>query len=229
MTLQQIQDNLHSLLENDSDTPESGDDTWDVRTRLSNQAIYQWENEREVLWKELWATESGNDTVTASDTTYDAPADFKMPGGYIRFTDDDDKVTKLPIVSVEDVQTYDGEEKVCYFTGNPKDGYVLNLGWTPDSTDELTGTAISYDYYKTADQLSATSDEVEMSDPMFVVFWVAAHQAQAEGDFNSYSTFFAQSQEALRRMRIANETGTNHQNDLLEDEEWVQDGAAIGV
>lgn len=229
MTLTQLQQNLHALIENDSDTPESTDDTYTVRTRLINQAILQWENERDVLWKELWATESGNDTVTASDTDYDAPANFKMPGGYVWFTDADGNVTKLPIVDVEDVQTYDGDEKICYFTGNPQDGYVLNLGWSPTASDQLTGQAISYDYYKTADQLSSASDTAEMSDPSFIVFWVAAHQSQVEGDFNSYTVFFQQAQEALRRMRVANETGTNHQNMNLEDEEWIQDSVAMGL
>lgn len=227
MDLSTLQDNIHSLLENDSDTPESTDDSYTTRTRLINQAIYQWENERDILWKELWATKN-DQTVAESDTDYTAPTNFKMPGGYVSFILNG-STTKLPVISVEDYQTYDGEERVCYFTGNPQDGYVLNLGWTPASTDPLLGATISYNYYKTADQMSATSDKPEMSDPMFIVFWVAAHQSQAEGDFNAYNVFFNQSQEALRRMIIANETGTNHQNEVLEDEQWVQDGIVMGL
>lgn len=228
MTQDDLQDAIHALLENDSETPEFGDDSYTVRTRLLNQSIRVWENERDVLWKELWATETG-DTVLVGDTTYSAPSDFKMPGGYIKFTDSNDSVTKLRVIDVEDFQRLEGEHKVCYFTGNPKDGYVLNLGWTPSASDALLGADIEYPYYKTADALAAVSDKPEMSDPMFAVFWTAAHQALAEGDNNAYSVFFAQAQDRLSKMREANESGTNLQDNLLVDEEWEQDSVAIGL
>jgi hypothetical protein len=217
LTLANLQDQIHALVEGDPDTPDTDDDDYIYTTRLINQSISQWENEKDCLWQELWTTNSAGGTVTAGDSTYSAPADFKMPGGFIRFDDGAGNVKKLQVMSPEDAQLYELSDQFCYFTGNPKDGYVLNLNFTPATGDGYVGTTIKYDYYKFASSVSSASDEVEMADPSFIVYRVAAQRYLQRRNIGAFQTFDALAQNALDMMKMQNAAVPNWQNGEIVD------------
>lgn len=228
-TLSTLQGHLHRLVANDADTPASTDDDWTIRKDLMNQAIYAWENESDVLWRELWKKETSGGTVAAGTTSYTVSAnDFKRPGGYL-VLDDGTNQTKIKIIPPHTAQKYQNDVRLAYFTGNPQDGYTLNLLWTPATGDGTTGSTITYDYYKTADQLSASADIPEMPDPMFIVYYAGAEVKRMEDDLNSFTTLNAKAAQSLLQMRVANFTGSPYELSTLEDEGADEDGYAFGL
>jgi len=50
-----------------------------------------------------------------------------------------------------------------------------------------TGYTISYDYYKFATAVSASTDKFEMKDPMFVVYYALSELKKEEGDVSALS------------------------------------------
>lgn len=216
-TLETLQQIIHSTLEGDVDYPSTTDDDYLTRTSLINNAILSWESERDTNWNELWIGNYNGGTVVAGDTTYSAPADFKYPGGYVRLVDGDGNSTDIPVITAHEAQTYLENAQVAYFTGNPATGYTLNFRYTPQAGDNYTGRTIYYDYYKFANTLSNTTDEPEMSDPLFIAFSVIAQIFLQRSNFNSYTVYETKAQNSLAQMKMANAMGANWQNIELAD------------
>jgi hypothetical protein len=214
MTLDEFQSRVHALYEQDSDSPSSGEEDYTVRTTLANDAINVWETENGVLWNELFTTlddASDGDTTTTADTSaYDAPSDFKFPVGFVKITDaSTGGETFYEQIRPEDSGLdWDEGDKFYYVTGNKSSGYKIHLNPTPDST----GDEIDYEYYKEASELSATTDEFEMSDPGFAVYWTL-NKLQAEEGRGGMALQVAM--EKLRGMKTKNMmTGFNQDKHL---------------
>lgn len=214
LTLTQAQNLIHTQLEGDTDTPGSSDDDYKLRTALINRFITDWENTRGVLWNELWDTDDSN-TVSTGTTTYGAPTDFKFPGGYVRLVDSDGNTELIPVDKPEQVQRYTSEQRRAYFTGNPSNGYTLNLLWTPTSKDN--GKTIKYDYYKYATKLETGTDEIEMSNPMFVIDSVIAEVRQIEFRLDAYQIHASRAQSHLQQMIESNDLDGHYQMQGVED------------
>lgn len=229
LSLDELQTEIHVLVSNDSDTPSSSDDDYTIRKSLINQAILAWEGEREVQWRDLWTTETSGGTVAAGTTSYAVSAtDFKFPGGYI-ILDDGTNQQKIKVIPPRQAQKYTSDVKLAYFTGNPKDGWTVNLLWTPATGDGTVGSTIKYDYFKYATKLDSGSDVSEISDPMFIVYYVAAELKRMEDDFNSFSALQAKAANALQQMRIANNVGYLHEDFTMEDDSLEEYGIAFGA
>ena len=102
MTLQEFQDRTHVLYQGDDSTPESTSTDWAVRLNLLKAAISAWDNEKGILWNELWTQLSdaadGDKTVVASTVDYDCPSDFRFLGAYVRTTDSNGDHTYWTVV-----------------------------------------------------------------------------------------------------------------------------------
>lgn len=217
-TLQLLQDQTHTLLEGDSDTPETTDDDWSARLNMMNAAIMSWESERETSWNELWVSDYTVGTVAAGTQAYAiaSNANFKEPGGFVRL-ELNGATKELPVVKPEDAQLQYETAMVAYYTGNPQDGYTLNLRFTPATGDGTVGATIKIDYYKYADRLAATTDVPEMSDPMYIVYKVVAQVALQRSNNNMYSVYEAMASNALLQMKMANLGTPHHQNSEIVD------------
>lgn len=226
-TLQDCQHRINALVENDNDTPATTDDEWATRLYLIYQAIGNWEGQ-DVQWRELWKTYTHASTVAASDTDYTiANTDFKMPpGGFVRLTLTN--TSYIPVISPEEYQSYGGEAKVCWFTGNNIDGWVLNLGWTPVAGDGTVGATIKFDYYKMANRPTGVSEKFEMSDPNYIIYWVSAQKALLESQNNKFSAYNTMAQDCMDRMRVANELHANYQDNQLQDIDAISLGSNMG-
>lgn len=229
MTQTQIQAAIHSLYEGDNDTPSEGSDDWNLRQSISNAAINRWEHEDGTFWAELWTkledAADGDTTTTAATYTYDCPSDFKNPGGYVRLIDSDGGSTYYSVIPVDKVQLYDNQDKnIVYFTGNPSSGYKLNFLDTHDA-----GLTISYEYYKTADTLSAAASVPEMSDPYFIVYFVISRLYKQDGQTNNYRDAFQEAEARLAQMRTTNMLPAPWQENRVEDFFMEQGMGGFGV
>lgn len=228
-TLQDLQDQINTLVSNDSDTPAStGDDEWTTRLNLIYAAIRLWGTSKDVLWNELWTTFTVVSTLSAA-TTYlmSTLLDFRFPGGYLRLTLNG-ATTYIPIIQAEQAQNYiAGGTRAAYFTGSQQTGFTLNLTWTPTAGDGTFGATAKFDYYKFPFKPTATTDKVEMSDPNFIVFWVAAQKALLESQNNKYAVYDSQATECLDNMQIMNDLLPDYQSNQVENTD-AQHGAILG-
>lgn len=227
VTLQDAQDRINVLVNNDVDTPDTADDEWTIRLNLIYQAINNWEAS-DVQWDELWSTYTHGSTLAAGDRDYTISAtDFRFPGGSIRLITTGG-TTHVQVISPEQFQRLGGDAQVAYFTGNPRDGYVLNFGWTPSADDSTVGATIKFDYYKYANKPTLVSDKFEMRDPNYVIYWVAAQKSLLESKRNQYAVFNDQAELCMDQMRILNEIQPNYQDNSMEDVDELSFGVELG-
>lgn len=170
-TLDQLQQMIHVLYKGNVNYPTSGENTYTYRTALINQAIQDWAYNQGIYWRELFTNladaGSGDTATTANDTSYATPDDFQFISSFIQITDSDSNKYYYRYIKPDEflnIQKRDTSEKVFYITG-------ANTGKMINVQAPAAGT-LSYSYYKTPTELSATSDKAEMSKPMFIVYHV---------------------------------------------------------
>lgn len=185
LTLQTIQDNIHTQYTNANDTPAVGSSDWIIRMNLINSAIAYWAAQRGVEWNELWTT--GNTTpsvITLSTTSYAMPTDFNYMGGYIRLVLTNGQKAPIEVIKASDAQQYINQSvNKAYITGKPG-SYILKLLWTPSATDPYLGATIEFDYYKYPLLLTSASEVPEMSNPWYIVHYVTAKLFQTQSPTN---------------------------------------------
>jgi len=182
MTQDEALQQIHILLEKDTDYPSSGSEDYTVRQALLANAVRVWAYEEGVTWNELFVdladASDGDTTTTADQEEYDAPSDLVFPVGYLRIIDSDGNSTYYKLIRPDDVQLYDNDSstKIWWVTGNKKDGKKVHIHPAPSSS----GLTISYEYYKEPTVPSSGSDVLEMSDPQFAVYWVLSELLRDE-------------------------------------------------
>lgn len=230
MTLQDLQDQINTLVSNDSDTPPSdgSDDEWKTRLYLIYAAIRVWGTSKDVLWNELWATYTHGSALTATTTVALATLlDYRFPGGFVRLTLNG-TTRYVPVIKAENAQTYiNAGHLAAYITGSAQAGWTLNFTAMPSASNGTLGATISFDYYKFPFKPTAVSEKIEMSDPNFVVFWVAAQKALLESQNNKYKVFDAQAEECMDNMVIFNDLLPDYQNNTVENTDALN-GAVLG-
>lgn len=230
-TLQDLQDRINTLYNNDTDTPEAESDDWNLILNLINMSIGKWEGQ-DVLWDELWTSYTHGATISASTASYSLSSltNLRKPGGFLKLTlnGSDDYIE---LISPEEYQTYGGEARVAFITGNNSAGWTLTLGWTPVAGDGTTGATMSFPYYKFATRFnsaSAVSDKPELADPNYIVYDVAAAKSLMESKNNQFSVYSTEAANCLDRMRTMNEVTAPYQNGFMEDIDFINNGASIG-
>lgn len=221
---------------NDPTPPASGSQEYQMYGQMiANLAIPAWENERGVLWNELWVNQPNYATIqaqTSSTQTFVLPTDFKFIGdGTIWLTYTGGTATQpatrtFPVkMLAERGLNYLQNQPEFYIYGNPSVGYTLETGWIPKTGDAEIGANISFRYYKTATKpsfdssgnLSDANDVPEMSDPNFIIYKVAAQVNAANYNMNLYQIFEDKANYALLQMRSANDMASNYMDDYVKD------------
>lgn len=206
-TENEIIDQAFYLLEKDSDAWDTTDSEYTTARGFMNLGVQRWEHYDNTTWRELWtdlsSASTGQDTVSASVFTYDCPTDFVRPGGYVTTTDSEGGVTFWNVVQPEQVgKLANSASNFVYFKGNKRSGY--DLQFNPLSTP-TTGSTINYPYYKSATQSSATSTVLELGDPAYLSYFIAAHMSESTDSVEN--TFFTISEGMLKQMKSKNNAG----------------------
>lgn len=194
----------------ESSIPDSDDEEYTVGLKLANEAINHWASYDGTYWKELFTTRvtsgDGDGTVTTSDKQYDAPDDMQEAGGLVKVLDSSSNVVQTyPIVEPQEAQFKGDDSTYCYFTGDPNNGFVLNLNPAPPSS--LNGKTLDYVYYKKPTEFVTGSDVTEMSNPYFIVHRMLANRFRASRN-PFYDDALRDSENALAKMKMDNDAGT---------------------
>jgi hypothetical protein len=202
-----IIDNAFYLLEKDSDPWASTDDEYTTARGFLNMGVMRWENYENTTWRELWTTltgaATGQKTISAATWEYDCPTDFVRPGGYVTTTSTDGTVTFWSVKPNEEVGKYaNSTAEFCYFIGNKNAGFHLEFN---SKTTLSTGATINYPYYKVAGQSDNASDVLEIGDPNFLSYFIAAHMSESSDSVDG--DFFAIAEGLLKQMKSVNTSG----------------------
>lgn len=188
---------LNTLYEGDSTAPSSGEEDYTVWTDLFNAAINIWEYEEGMFWDELYAkvqdAADGDKTTTAGDYSYAVPTNFRYPASAYVWLGSGDNKQAYKVIKMKDLQLYENDRgRWCYFVlGNSP-----TLEFNPNCTLP-NAYNINYNYYKFATPVSSGSDEFEMADPMFAVYYALSELNKEEGDTVS-SELATQKLEAMK-------------------------------
>lgn len=199
----------YTLYRLEAQIPVSTDDEYVIALPLANEAVKRWARYENTYWKELFTTliESGEGTTIAADTTsYDTPEDFKEGGGRIRILDTNgNTVRQYRIIESQEAQFRTDNSQYAYFSGNPSDGYKLNLNPIPDSA--IVGLRIDYDYYKLPTLFTTGTDITEVPEPDFIVHRMLGNRFR--GSRNPYySSALRDAEDILKTMQLKNNSGT---------------------
>lgn len=216
MTEATLQARLQVLLEGDRNTPTSTGNEYLLRREILNQGVGVWE--KEAQWTELFAKLSdaadGDKTTVATQAAYDCPTNFLFPMGYLRVeTTSSVYYPFKPVQSLQLIGTTDSTTKFYYVTGNPQDGYDITIHPTPGTT----GYTITYEYYKTADLITATTTVPEMSDPLFLVDYALSVLRRRAGDTIGSREALASASDRLETMKERNAATPWYTNTTIPD------------
>jgi len=232
MTLQTLQDSIHVLYENDPNTPATSDDEWSIRTTLIKRAIANWESEN-INWNELYKTGTLATLVTAGQYSYATGfSDMIFPASYVRIIAPSGATQRIEVVKPEEADKYvKSQLRRAYFTGSLATGFTVNFT-IPFPTDDLNiGGTIQFDYYKSAASPASNSDTTfipEMSNPDYIIYWVAAQKHLMDSNNNQYTVFQNIADNTMQNMRIANETMPMNSTTQPDDVEYIRDGSYFG-
>jgi len=211
MDFTQIFEAFYTLYRGEDEIPDSSDPEYVIARRLANEAVNRWSNYDGTYWKELFTTNlaedsDGDQTIEADTTTYDAPSDMREAGGFVKIKNSSGQtVSTFPIIEPSDAQFKDDMGRYCYFTGDPNNGFVLNLNPAPDAT--MAGQSIDYVYYKKPTLFTRGSDVTEMADPYFIVHRILAQRFRVSRNYSAYQTAFRDAEDALKIMQMDNNSG----------------------
>lgn len=218
--LQSLQDDLHAEFEGDVSTPAEGSSDWDLRLKYLNKSGHRWANVNDVNWRELHSTltaaATGDKTTVASQSTYDAPDDFKKLGGYIQVTSAaTGAVQQFNVIPRHEVQLYAGDTaaEYAYFDGNPSAGYKVHIHPAPAAS----GDTISYDYYRRYTDLEAAADVTECPDPKFLVTYSLYLLYLQQRDMTRANDALSTAEELLQGLETANSVNPTYQGQGIPD------------
>jgi len=228
MTEQEIINQVFALLEKDSDVWATTDSEYLTARSFLNMGMRRYSNYENTTWRELWtdltSASTGDKTVSASVFTYDCPTDFVRPGGWVTTTSSDGGVTFWNVLPTEEVGKHASDtSNFVYFMGNPRSGY--DLKFNPSSTP-TTGSTINYPYYKTPTTSSSTSTVLEIGDPNFLSYFIAAHMSESSDSVDG--NFFQMAEGLLKQMKSTNNSGIWGTPNNIQDSLADLDGFGVG-
>ena len=178
-TLDQAIDKLNALYNGSSTPPAEGEEDYTVWTDLLNIGVNIWEFEDGYIrWIQLFqelADAADGDKTTDGTNSYTLPTDFRYANSAYVWIGTGTNKTAYKVIDIRKKQLYENDKgNWCYFT-------PTTLEFNPNLTLD-TGSTISYNYYKKATALTTGTDEFEMADPLFAVYYALAELKKEEGD-----------------------------------------------
>jgi hypothetical protein len=204
----------YNLYRGEATPPGTTDDEWKIAARNYNAALLRMSTYDDVKWNFMWGTaqtaSTGTHVLATADTTYTAPTDMQEPGGILTYIDTNSNRLNYQIVQPHQVQTLEQLSTYGYFTGNSQTGFTLNVNPSPSSTQN--GWGIDYDYYKKPTLLDPDTEAgtslLPGGDPMFYVNFMLSMRYRNTRNYPSYSTALRDAEEALKLMKIKNNSGS---------------------
>lgn len=211
MTPEQVLEAAHIRYEQGTDAPSLTEEDGLIRLSLLKGIVDGWGKDNNTRWTELYSIATIG-PIVAGDTSYPIAEGFHLADSlYLQGS-------SKPLQVKKPWQITGAEGKYVYILGNPKDGYTLELGWTPAAGDDEVGKNIRMIRYREAAAPTA-GVKLEMSDPWYAVTELTA-ELYANDDIELYTKWH---NDAINR--LANMRDRNDQVMVGEDTEDVEDNS----
>ena len=218
MTFQSLFDTYYTLYRGDSTSPATTDPEWKIAIRNYNDALRRLANYDNTKWDFLTTTLAASTqsspalvrTLSTGDSTYVAPTDMHSEPGIFSYIDTNGNRLNYGIVKPYEVPAIDSNTKYGYFLGNQQAGYTLNVNPAPTATEN--GWTLDYIYYRKPTELNADTEDgtsvIEGGDPAFYYNHMLAQRFRNSRNYPSYQTALRDSEEALKGMKLQNNSGS---------------------
>lgn len=212
MTLKESLDLLGILYDSDSESLNVGDDDYTIRQSILNSAITTWGTQE--LWRELLVTPTSPDTTDGVSKQFLLPSDFKEMSGYVRLRSPITGSDYYEQIEPTSLQLYDNNTtaKKYYITGNTNDGFYLNFLEIPTADLEIL-----YEYYKEPTLLSNQNDSIEMSDPMFAIYFTLSRLYEGDSASSKSMKAYQEASAIMENMILKNSRLGWLQSDSIPD------------
>lgn len=162
MTLQDLQEQIASEMDQSDSAPTAGDTDWNIRRTALNRALIDWENSND--WDSLKVVY--NSKVTAAGfATLGLPSDFKKLDGFPGIVWDGATFNEFQVVDPSTNRLYTDSDKYVNIFDNAKDGKRMYI----HAPTLSSGASVQFTYYKSPQSLASATDIVEVPDPTYLV------------------------------------------------------------
>lgn len=162
-SLQDIQNQISSELDQDETAPTVGGTDWLIRLNTINRANLDWANSGE--WRALKAVHNGLVSTATGNASYSLPTNFKKIDGYPRIVSDGTTMYEFPVVDPSKTTQYTDSDRFVNILGNEKDANVMFI----HANTIASGASVQFTYWKSPATISSATDVIECPDPTFLV------------------------------------------------------------
>lgn len=205
---------MYTKFRGEESPPDSTDPEWEIAVRNYNAACLRMQSYDDTKWNHLYTTRmeeaDGTSTVTSGTSEYETPDNMAEAPAFVDLIDSNGNRTKYPVIQPHEVQITSRTSPYAYFTGDQNNGFTLHLNPTPDAT--VDGYTIDYMYYRKPILLDPNTEDgstiIEGGDPAFYYWAMAAQRFLDSRNFPAYQVALRDSEEALKGMRLKNNSGS---------------------
>jgi len=162
-SLQDIQNQIASELDQSSSAPTAGGSDWNMRLNAINRSLFDWADTNE--WSALKAVHNGVISTSTGNASYALPGNFKKIDGYPRIVWDGTTTDEFPVVNPSKNAKYSDSDTFVNILGNDADNKVMYI----HSTTLVSGASVQFTYWKSPLSLSSTGQLTECPDPTFLL------------------------------------------------------------
>lgn len=215
MTEQEVFNQVYSMYSGDVDYWDSTSDEYALLRDYATAGIDRWRYYERTDWKELFTklADASTGLKVVAGFTASCPDNFVRNTGFVFIGGK--KFTPVSPAKASTLVGSDSTFNFCWFTGNVKDGFTLNIN---PGAQISNGDTIDYPYYRTPTYYAAITDVTEMSDPFFLVYFILSRLYKNDGE--GFADEFNKAESILEQMRTDNMAGVE---EVADDIEWASD------
>lgn len=208
--------------------PDNTDPEWPIAVRNYNSALDRLESYDDTRWDFMKTTLQASTqvspvldrTLSTNDTSFAAPTDMLFPGGlWWKINTSGNRGIPYRVYKPEDVATLSQGSTYGYFLGDFQNGFRFYI--SPTVTSSENGYGLDYLYYKKLTRLDPDTETgtsvVAPAASEFLACFLAAQRFLDSRNFPAYQTMKRDSEEALKMMKLRNNSGGDYATPLIQD------------
>lgn len=201
--------------------PSAGDPEWEIAIRNYNACLDRLESFDDTRWnflKTKLSDSSSSVILETGEDNWQAPDDMLYPGG-LYWKIGNTRGVPRRIYDVQEVSLLGPNSEYAYFLGDQHNGYTFYLN--PAVTDAENGYELDYIYYRKAERLDVDEEDgtsiIAGANPEFFYWSMAAQRFLDSRNFPAYQVAKRDAEEALKNMKLRNNSGDNWNPPLIMD------------
>lgn len=162
-TLNDIQQQISSEVDQSASAPNVGGTDWTIRTSQINRAQLDWAEAYD--WRASLKVFNGLVSTSSANASYALPADFRKLDSYVRIVSDGSTAYDYPEFNPSRFTRAVDSDKFVNILGSPSEGYTMYI-----HTNQLvSGASVQFTYFSSPTSLTTTTSVSACPDPSFLV------------------------------------------------------------